>query len=438
MGKIENSKMSDLLTLEDKETVADQLEELIIKANTAYDALEKGFAFNEENLIDDDVYDMYKSMLRQLRPDSEALKCLWSSDSPDYHPDTDLELFKSTHPLLSIRTIKTMNDADLMSFRGSLPNPYGTEFIASMKENGFGISIHGKDGKILKACSRGGSARGRISGGKDYTDIIKAKFGDFIPGLKDCGIFDIRAELLLPFSNLATARKYNPNIKSAFTGVSSMSRGSATIMEYRLLDVVCYNIFTTNKTFTSLSEKFDFLTNCGFLVPIFCCGVLSKDTFDADIKDVMDYMAEQQAGYDYYTDGVVLSVDNIAQFEAMGTTDVCTLGNVALKMGVWEQLPYTAKVKKIKWTKGKSVRTPVAVIEPTLTANGDTVCNVPLYSPCYILLAEAYPGNQITFKFGGESGVVPCMPDGTLLTDIAYKNILKEVKRAVTDLGISE
>jgi hypothetical protein len=82
------------------------------------------------------------------------------------------------------------------------------------------------------------------------------------------------------------------------------------------------------------------------------------------------------------------------------------------------------KIKNIKWVHGKSKLTPVAqVCDPenpaagVLTATGNTVVNVPLYAPCYILMLEAYVGNFVHFKYGGEAGVIPCLPNGQLVTD---------------------
>ena len=98
-------------------------------------------------------------------------------------------------------------------------------------------------------------------------------------------------------------------------------------------------------------------------------------------------------------------------------TRVC-LGNLALKMKYWEQNIYSGEVERIEWRAGKSKLTPVAVIKGgTMTSTGSTVRNVPLYAPCYVLMMEAYPGNTIHFRFGGEAGVVPCLPNGKILTD---------------------
>ena len=52
-----------------------------------------------------------------------------------------------------------------------------------------------------------------------------------------------------------------------------------------------------------------------------------------------------------------------------------------------------------------------------LTAGGNKVMRIPLYEPNNMLLLNAYKGEVINFRYGGEAGVIPCFPDGTPLID---------------------
>ena len=113
----------------------------------------------------------------------------------------------------------------------------------------------------------------------------------------------------------------------------------------------------------------------------------------------------------------MLSIDDMGLLNSLGTDKTTRIGNVALKIGFWKQDMYSTIVDHIEWKDGRTKLTPVAVCTPTLTANGASVTNVPLYAPIHILALEAYPGNTIHFRFGGEAGVVPCFPDGRLVTD---------------------
>ena len=128
----------------------------------------------------------------------------------------------------------------------------------------------------------------------------------------------------------------------------------------------------------------------------------------------------------------------------MGIDGNHRLGNIALKVGIWEQVQYCGFVQKILWTKGKVKLSPVAIVadEPdmliededgkmvnwddlgVLTAQGNKVRRVPLYEPKNILILDAYVGNPLWFRYGGEAGVVPCFSDGRLLKEDTVKEIL--------------
>ena len=132
------------------------------------------------------------------------------------------------------------------------------------------------------------------------------------------------------------------------------------------------------------------------------------------------------------------------------------LGNLALKVGYWRQDMYVGFVQTILWTRGKSQLSPVAIVAESpdaiaftdlgdrpyimdlkeidkqnyrdalgvITAGGNKVRRVPLYEPNNILALEAYVGLPLHFRYGGESGVTPCYPDGTTLVDNAVQVVL--------------
>lgn len=60
----------------------------------------------------------------------------------------------------------------------------------------------------------------------------------------------------------------------------------------------------------------------------------------------------------------------------------------------------------------------------TLSSQGNRVRRVPLYEPKNILILDAYPGEPLYFRYGGEAGVVPCFPDGRLLKEDAVVDIV--------------
>ena len=221
------TRYKDLESEADKSAYIENLEVMI-------DECRKSAAQGVEK-VPDSIYDNMIDLLREIKPDSELLKVVWSEDENAI--DEDLDKYLLSMPMLSIMTIKSMNDKPLQTFRSLLPAGR-TEIISSMKENGHGIRIVFKDGYLTKAYSRG-----RRTNGKDLTKQLKLICGEFFAELESYPIVEVRGEVLLPFSNLDAARAFNPSIKSAFSGVSSMIRESATPEETKLLHFVAYDVF---------------------------------------------------------------------------------------------------------------------------------------------------------------------------------------------------
>ena len=212
-----------------EENYVDNIEALIEKAN-AY--MREG-----RELIPDAVWDTLVDILGKLKPDSPVLHQVWSGDDETVAFDEDLDRFLVEHPMLSIQTIKDIDDAPVDAFISKLPATDKVNMHFSLKENGHGIRIVVKHGEIVKATSRGRSTNGR-----DLTRQVRLILGTHIAQLQNVELCELRGEVLLPFSNLDTAKTFNPDIKSAFSGVSSMLRDSASEAETKLLHFVAYDI----------------------------------------------------------------------------------------------------------------------------------------------------------------------------------------------------
>ena len=68
-------------------------------------------------------------------------------------------------------------------------------------------------------------SRARSSAGRDITNqlkcILEEQGVDFLADCEDFVWCEIRGEWVLPFENLDAAKQFNPDIKSAFSGVAS-------------------------------------------------------------------------------------------------------------------------------------------------------------------------------------------------------------------------
>lgn len=406
----------------------EELESIILDCNSAMSG-------TATNAVADSIYDVLYDMLKTVKPESGILSEIWEEDGDI----TDYTELLVKNPMMSIETAKSYNCKALNDFIDRMPEEE-TGYFASYKINGHGIRVVYENGYLVSATSRA-----RSSAGRDITRHLKVILGDYNEALEGYGLVELRGELCLPIDKLAEARKYNSAIKSAFSAVSSLVRPSSTDEEIKLLDFLCYGFILDGMSFENREDEFQEIEKCGFMTPEYLLiESANKDELPDLLHSVVEAFEENYEEFGYFCDGVVFECNSRELFNELGTSGNHNNGNIALKVGVWEQVSYSGYVQKILWTRGKSKLSPVAIVadEPNmlcegdegdisnwdelgvLTSQGNKVRRVPLYEPKNILVLDAYPGEVIYFRYGGEAGVVPCFPDGRLLKEDAARDIL--------------
>ena len=408
----------------------EELERLILDCNRQH-GKDSG-----DGEIFDSIYDTLYDMLKTVKPESKVLSEIWEDSEDEIKDYTEL---LNEYPMMSIETAKSYDCKALKDFKDRMPEETG--YFASFKINGHGIRVVYDEGELVSATSR---ARG--SNGRDLTRHMRVLLGKHNELLEDYGVVEFRGEIALPFANLEKAREFNPSIKSAFSGVSSLIRPSSTEEEIKLLDFLCYGMIQQGFMFSDREEEFQEIDRLGFTTPKYLLiESANKEDLDDIIPEVIETFEEGYDAFGYFCDGVVFEVNDRDLFYSMPIEGNHRTSNIALKVGIWEQVQYCGYVQKILWTKGKSKLSPVAIVADkpdmiiedeegnilnwddlgVLTAQGNTVKRVPLYEPKNILILDAYVGNPVWFRYGGEAGVIPCFADGRLLKEDVCKEILR-------------
>lgn len=383
--------------------------------------------------IADSLYDTLYETLKLVSPKSSLLSEIWEDDGDI----TDYTELLTKNPMMSIETAKSWSCLAMENFLSRVPDE--ESYFASYKINGHGIRVVYLDGKLVSATSRA-----RSSAGRDLTRQAKIMCGEYREELAGLGLVELRGEACLRLENLQEARKFNPSIKSAFSAVASLLKPSATEEEVGLLDFLCYRLIMDDFLFESKEDEYNYIVDCGFKTPMyFSIESVSKEDLKDTMRGVLEAFEDDYEDFGYFCDGVVFEVNTTSTFLELGTEGNHNCGNIALKLGVWEQSQYCGIVQKILWEPGKTKLSPVALVadEPdmlrefegsienyeelgVLTAQGNKVRRVPLYEPKNILILDAYIGEPLYFRYGGEAGVVPCFSDGRLLKEDAVKEIL--------------
>lgn len=353
--------------------------------------------------VADDVYDVLKVLAETYAPDSLVLQRLWDEVEEVDGEYDELDIHLQAHPMQSIRTVKSWDNPDVQSFPLDAPLHFST------KIDGHGIRVVYKDGIFARATSRARHSRGR-----DLTEKVRS----IVPATIDYGgVVEVRGELCLPIDRLEMARELTgKELKNSFTAVSSLIAPQGNDENASILTFEAYKIFVEDKVISSITDQYIMLDKLGFSTPYFetyeCEG---EDT----LEDVFNLFVEGMES-PYICDGVVCAVDG----GFISGDHLYSEGSLALKVGKFSQSIYQGVVERIEWKTGRTKLSPVAVLEDgVLTQHGTRVRNVPLYEPVNILHLGAYVGKVLNFKYGGEAGVVPCFPDGTLLTQSILPDI---------------
>lgn len=354
-------------------------------------------------LVTDAQYDDYVALLKQVKPESVALNRNWESADNEFD---NADVYLQRYGMKSIRTI--MDLSELEYFKNIAFKNGPIDLLASSKINGYGVRAVYKYGNLVS-----GSTRGRYKKGRDITRHLKQVLPEFISELSEVPLTEIRGELYVDLNTFESIRHL---VKTPLSAVTSLSRESATDTDIKMLSFRAYQVFSDDLTFESLGEKFQFLRECGFETPYAMrISNVNYDEFDEAIEGIIERFTGvvEGSGLPYDNDGIVVAVDNLEMFNSLGNEGNTMLGNFALKVGHWEQNVYSAKILSVEWCYGKRYITPKAIVEGVVTRNGSKVTTVPLYNIGVMQDNGYYPGNDVFFKYGGETGVTLTKADGT-------------------------
>lgn len=365
-------------------------------------------AADGEPLVQDPVYDEYREILKAVRPESELLKNNWEKDSGEELKDYD-ELLKQ-YGMRSIRTCTT--DDEIKHNFSKVLSELPVEVCSSFKLNGHASRVVFERGHLVSATTRGRSKKGR-----DITRHLKHILGEFNEYLEPYELVEIRGELIVTYADFNN--KLKDKCKTPLSSVTSLVRDSVTDDELDMLHFVAYKIIIKDNTdmLPTLADEFEYLDSIGFEIPLYSVTTLTEFSDILNVRHGFEEVKKENK-FPYDTDGIVMAINDDSEFYSEGLDGNAFFGNIAIKMGMWECNMYTSTITDIVWERGKSWFTPKAVVEPVVTAGGATVTTVPIYNVKVMNKLHLIPGEQIHFRFGGETGVQLLTAEGLSVTEI--------------------
>ena len=345
----------------------------IKEANTAY-------YDNDDPIMSDYEYDALMNELKKMEKESPELI---TPDSPTQKvggtaSKSSFKKVKHVVPMLSLQDVFSEND--IVEFVRRHPKE---AFCVEEKIDGLSMSVTYKNGKLIKAETRGD---GYI--GEDITE--NAKHIDGVPislnvPLNAVDELEVRCEVYLPVSEFLrinktledTDKKLFANPRNAAAGI--LRTKDVSVVKNARLSAFTFNVqrVKTNDTVCNFGEEhirdLNLLDNLGFKTVNRMYAFSENDVLDAVQK-----IGTSRDGLPYWIDGAVIKLNSIKSRAILGETSKYPRWAIAFKYPPEEK---ETVVRDIILQTGRTGRiTPVAVFDPVYLA-GTKVEKATLHNP---------------------------------------------------------
>ncbi len=351
--------------------------------------------------IEDDAYD---ALMRRLIELEKAFPSLASENSPSRRvggtPKKEMVRVSHSVPMLSLEN--AFSETDVLAFLDRVSKGLGgrspDEMVCELKIDGLAVSLLYVDGEFVRGATRGD---GRV--GEDVTDNLRTirTLPMTLQGNVE-GSLEVRGEVLMTkadFESLNREREENEeplfaNPRNAAAG--SLRQLDSSITRSRRLGVFLYQVLgAESRGLKTQSEVLEWLSACGF--PVQGTERVCKD-FE-EIKAYVEEYREKRHVLAYGTDGVVIKVNNLSDWESLGGTSKSPRWAIAFKYPPEEKV---TRVREILVSVGRTgALTPVAVLEP-VTLSGTVVQRASLHNADEVARKDIRVGDWVAVRKAGE------------------------------------
>lgn len=379
----------------------DRIIELVTLLNKYRDA----YYNNNNSLITDKEYDNLYDELVKLEKEQGLVLANSPTRTVGYEVVSELKKVKHNHPLLSLD--KTTDIEEFRTFFNGKPT------LLMAKMDGLTCSLFYKDGKLIRAESRGD---GEI--GEDITHNAKT-FINVPMEIPIKGEMIIDGECVITYDdfNAINQREDNKykNPRNLVSG--SVRQLNSEITRARNVRFVVWKVFDVkNESGISIlpnSHHNNLLNikNLGFdIVPHIYIDKNTIKDYSEGI-DRIKYICQEES---YPIDGIVGMFDNVDYGLSLGMTDHHPRHSIAFKF--YQEL-YDTRLLEIEWnTTRTGVVNPVAIFEPVII-DGCSVSRASLNNLSYIKekLGKPYVGQRL--KVYKANAIIPCIHSAEILKE---------------------
>jgi DNA ligase (NAD+) len=350
--------------------------------------------------ISDKEFDM---MLKELEMLEKEFPEYYDSLSPTQRVGSDLtkgfEHVVHERPMMSLSNSYSIEEVDewFERVRKSLEGE-SISIVGELKFDGTSISITYKNGRMVRAVTRGDGTQG-----DDVTANVKTIRS--IPLQLQPGDwpdeFEIRGEILMPwevFEKLNAERAYNEealfaNPRNAASGTLKMQ--DSREVAKRCLDARFYYMLSDDLKYDNHFDNMKAASRWGFKVS----DAMRKMSSLSEVNEYINYWDKQRKELPVATDGLVFKVNSLRQQLNLGFTAKSPRWAIAFKFN-----PENActRLRFVSFETGRmGIVTPVANLEPVLLS-GTIVKRASLHNDDIIQELDIHEGDWLYVEKGGE------------------------------------
>ena len=344
----------------------------------------------------------YDILLNELNTLEKKFPELITEDSPTRRVGSDLTKefvqYEHRYPMLSLGN--TYNEDELREFDTRIKKVVSSplEYVCELKFDGASISITYRNGKLLRAVTRGDGTKG-----DDVT--LNVKTIKSIPhSIKSINIpdeFVIRGEILMPRSvfNRLNGERTDENL-TPFANPRNAAAGTLKLLDPRIvakrdLDCMVYFLLADNPPCDNHFDNLKKASGWGFKV---ADSIRLCKSFE-EVTQFISHWESERKNLPYDTDGVVIKVNSLQQQEELGVTAKSPRWAIAYKYKAEQAI---TRLMSVTFQVGRTgTVTPVANLEPVLLS-GSTVKRATLHNADQIALLDLHLNDMVYVEKGGE------------------------------------
>ncbi len=344
----------------------------------------------------------FDEQLKELQTLEKAYPEFADPHSPTQRVGSDLskefEQVAHKYPMLSLGN--TYSEEEVRDFYDRLARDLNESFdvVAELKYDGTSISLTYREGRLVRAVTRGDGTRGDdvTANVKTIRSIPLKLMGDKYPAE-----FEIRGEILLPWAEFDRLNKEREeqeeplfaNPRNAASG--TLKQQNPSIVAARKLDAYFYSMLGEHLPAETHFENLEAARSWGFKIP----DVIRKCASLQDIYDYIAYWDAARKNLPVATDGIVLKVNSLRQQKNLGFTAKSPRWAIAYKFQAERAV---TRLNAVTFQVGRTgAVTPVANLEPVLLA-GTTVKRASLHNADIIEGLDLHIGDRVYVEKGGE------------------------------------